>query len=456
MDKLAQYGSKQLQTGFAPDVSNDQVPLWRDTMNVYSTKQGLAPMPGAELLASFTEPISGLNQASVNGNARIYVGGRSKAWYWTPSFIEQIADSLVETNRTRIETFGTWAIINNGVEYWRLWKNSGRALPMLNTGFTHAKHCKRFFTFLLAANTSVDQAQLAWCSSDNVENWTAVPENTAGDLFIRDLDGPIMAVQKIGNNLAAYSNETLVLVTYLGNSFVIGAQATVRGIGVWGGESVCHISGYNFGFGPQGIFRTDGATFDLLDVDRVRGYTGDTLDESQRELAYAWFNEVTHLIEFCYLNLEGTWTKLQYDPKRDSFWPSNLQQQFAIERQVFAYPLAALGQDLLCLGKGTTWNSAAISGFAETKDDDFGVPSKAKTLERLRIDGEGLDNLTVKITATSEKGETPWTVLEELGATVHYPVADAEFYKTRLSFDSGDPFLVSDLEFSGFGTGNKG
>lgn len=457
MKPLKNYPTELLQSGVFKDLDPMAAPLWIDSENVYPTDRGIAPIPGAELLHVIPETITGLNQASVNGLSRAYIGGLTKGWMYQSGALSEIANSLISNNRNRIETWGSWALFNNGQERPRLWKNTGIALAMGSTPFTWAKHIKRFKTHMLAANTSTDPNNLEWCSSDDIEDWDSTnPENTAGNLTIRDLDGPILGTFSLGQNISLYANETLVTVSYLGNAFVLGAIPTVRGIGVWGGEAVCDLGGFNFGFGPQGLFRTDGSTFNLIGTDRVHKYVDETIDEDRREETNVWHNEHLKLIEFCFFDQNGDHVRLGYDYLRNGFWPFNKKLQRAIERQMFAFAIGGIDDQLVCVNKGNTWNGEAIAGYIQSKPDDLGSEDRAKTVNHLRLNGTKT-GLSVKVEALETPTSVGYTALDAAAAFDNWFNAEALYFKTRLYFSTTlTPFEIVSADFNGTVTGRIG
>lgn len=455
MEPLKKYDTEILQSGLFKDLKPIASPLWADGQNVYPTDRGLKPIPGATSLWDFSQPITGLAQASVAGITRAYVGLQTEAWYYIPSTAIQIGTSFASSNRLRAETWGTWALFNNGLERPRLWKNTGVAVAMPSTPFFTAQHMKRFKVHMLAANTSNDPNNLEWCSKDDIETWTPLPENTAGNITIRDLDGPILGMFNMGQNISLYANETLVTVSYLGNAFVIGALPTVRGIGVWGGEAACDLEGTNFGFGPQGIFKTDGGSFNFLDDDRVRKYVRENFDESRREEAQCWHNEVLKMIEYSYYDLGGTSRRIAYDYKRNTFWEFTKKLTRAIERQMFAYAVGSIDAKLVSVNTGTSWAGDPIAGYVQSKPEDFGLPNRAKMVSHVFAEGD-VSGLSLLVEAM-ENQETPnYTAFDAVMAADNWFAAEAMYFRFRLYFSTAlVPFEISGLLFNGKATGYK-
>lgn len=458
MNKLGVFNTDLLASGIFPDVEGQSAPLWTDALNVYPDARGLKAIPGATLLSTFAETITEIKQNSVNGLQRAYIGGLTKAWYYTPSTQVEIANSLISTLRTRIETWGSWAVINNGQERPRLWKNTGTAGVMSYTPFTTAQHMKKFKIHMLAANTSNDANFLEWCSGDNIEDWNAAnPGNTAGNLFVRDLDGPILGMFNLGQNLAMYANETLAVVSYLGNAFVLGAIPTVRGIGVWGGEAAVDLGGMNFGFGPQGLFKTDGNTFDYIGVDRVMNAVNNSIDKTRREETYVWHNEILRMVEFVFPDLSGNWQRYGYDYSRNEFWRFDKKLTRADERQVFNFALGAIDNVLVNLNTGTDWNGGAIAGFAQSKPNDLGDENRAKTINAVRVKGTLGTGLTLKVEALETPTSAGYTAYNAVVAYDNWFNAEAPYFKYRLSFATAtSPFLINEIETLGVTTGLTG
>ena len=129
----------------------------------------------------------------------------------------------------RFANWGEWIIASNGKEPVQVRKGTGSFVTLQEDGttplpFTYAKLLAKLGPHLVVANTSNAQNEIRWCSDDNIEKWTVLDTNTAGDFVVRDADSGLMAMEPLGSVLALYTREAMWTITYIGAPFVFGVN----------------------------------------------------------------------------------------------------------------------------------------------------------------------------------------------------------------------------------------
>lgn len=105
----------------------------------------------------------------------------------------------------------------------------------------------------------------AWCSADDLDTWTAAATNTAGSLLIREANTPIVAVKQLGSSLAAYTENQMFIINYVGQPNIFGYRVALEGsVGAISANSIISVGRVNYGLSRDGFFYTDGATVRMI------------------------------------------------------------------------------------------------------------------------------------------------------------------------------------------------
>lgn len=459
-EPLFELKGDSLLTGVFPDLDEVGQPVWMDARNVYPNSNMLKPIPGMEEVHEFDEPVRGIGQAFVSPQKRIYVALPTEAYEWHNGAATKIAEGMSDSNH-RIETWGTWAIINPAIERPWLWKNAGLA-AIMDVPWRWAKHLTKRGPHLLAINTSEytingvtggGPSSFSWCSADQLEEWDITdPALTAGELTLRDLDGEIKAAVKVGNNHAFYSNETLALTQYIAGQFIFGSEPVLSGIGAYGYDSVCAAAERNYGLGPQGPFETNGLSFRYLGPQWVRKFILDNIDPLQADKCCTFYNEILAMVEFRFPTVDGTLC-VAWDLVADKPYIFDTPLEHALERSVFDYPIGCAGNKIGYVSKGTQWLGDPVAGFLQSKPTDCGIPYQSKTFSVIQLEGV-LTGLILSAQAKQFPKDSGWVALPPAAAArLNYPNTDAEYLSLRLEFESNQGFEISAIRGYGPKTG---
>lgn len=482
MEKLLEVDVETLQSGVFPDLDEVVSPFWRDARNVIPHDAGLQPYPGCKAILNIDLPeVTCIAQAHVGVERRLYFTSFTYAWVLklTDSQMEaevfsvpfeNIFFNCLDHSVHNIEIWGSWAIINSGHGRPVVWRNDGQhfdANDRLPTPFKWAKVLKRFGPTLIAMNTAERKIGdltegghnwIEWCHDDDVFQWEPTAENTAGNLTLRDLDGPINCACPIGDNLAIYSNETMGLLSRVGAGFVFGAKEVLRGIGAWGPRAVCEFNGKNYGFGPQGLFMTDGVGFEHIEHNKVEHWIEDRIDKVRaKDWAYCWNNLDLHLFEFRFPDKYFNWYGVLYDPATRQFWPTDLPLHYAIPHASFSYPIGAIRSGIFRLNKGSRWiNNSQMSGYLQSKPLGGVERGRAKQVDMVEILGER-GELNFEATALFGGPDAPGELMLSAPAVrENWLNFESDYASFRLSWDStDDPFQISALPVWGQLTGRR-
>jgi hypothetical protein len=447
-EKLIDLQQELLQSGIVPGLDEEQILLWEENRNVVHEDQGLARYFGADQIDTVTESITNITQLqSSSGVKQAVISGNTSIWLYDGAVVTLINSPFTAGGKPVLETWGNWVLATNGVDPVKIWKGSGVFGNLAGTTFTRALQVIRRQPYMFALNTNVGFSNVHWCSDDNVEVWTPLPTNTAGDFNIRDLAGEIKGGCPIGENLGIYSQEAISIAAYVGPPAIFGFNTTVRGVGIYGPKAVAAFGGQNFGFGPQGLFITDGFSFNMLSSDVMRNYIKKNLDESKAHDITVLYNELAETAEFRFPMLDGTYRGYIFKLATKRFTETDLQVNAVIEREVFKDPLIAVGNAFCKLTRDVnTWNEQDFDGWVRTKWLDGGVPEFSKLWDYVRLNGIWTD-MTVEIALMGDKNEIR-TILQPTDAeTIHNLIEDGA--KIKFTFSGKEYWRLSRIRAFG-------
>ena len=429
-----------LQSGLWPAVEQNATPLWVDGREIAFRRGGVEAGLGVADFVDFGEEISAIGQAYVRRSKRIYAGGSNLLMF--DDRLHTIGEGY-QSGTWDFVVWGSWLLATNGVDKVQVWKDQDLAEDLSGPRFETAKLLAKRGPHLLALNTDRGENFVEWCSADDVELWEPSGLNTAGSVVLRDLDGPIVAKAALGDQLLLFSHDTATLLAYVGAPSVFGTRPAVNGIGAHGPRSVVSIGRAVFGWGPQGIWTTDGVSHSYIDDPAIR----ESLDvvPGREEEILAIHNEKMTRVEFHYpIETGRRWVGFNYKTKGWTWGDSGFLA--GIERQVFQEPLVVDGTKVKMLNSGTA------DSWIESKPLDFSNPqvdlsARWKYVDVVRVLGEGLDGCEVYVgVRESIDGAVDWEGPLVITDGMVYPRREGVYFSLKFS---GTGWLLGGFEVFG-------
>lgn len=323
-NRLGRIGPEHIQAGIQPDLPGKTSTVFRAGANVVFADRSIQPALGSVALIRDTltsSPFTGLLPTVIDGERVIIYGTAAKLYRWTEGddAAVEVGTGYTGTNSDlwSLIRWGNWVVATNGVDPSEIYKGTSFA-PMTvpwttNQLFARATSFPYLLAFETAGGTLGGEGRMHWSHIDDIEQWdpAGVPGSRAGYLPIRDLDGPIVAAVEMGQNVAFYTHNSM-FVAYLLDStrFTFGARRLLEGIGAVGKFAVTSDGSRHYGFGPRGIWVTDGNTYEYFDVGAVRDFVFGDLDFTKIGNAVAWMNLAEHkAVEFFYPSLSAPTVK---------------------------------------------------------------------------------------------------------------------------------------------------
>jgi hypothetical protein len=351
-----------LDQGIKPDQPRN-TRFWADSENVLFEEGGATPFPGQSLAfdkVGATQPVTGIVEGSEQLGAAqeehtkvLYYGTLTQLFEYEDggavndvSRAQSVANPLSDysgINEPLIDQdvtiwsfakWGNWTFATNGVEQIQLYrKNESSGTPEGETSFYdldvqanglgapnpfpstfRAEIVRTLGEFLVAYHTEGQGGQTyAWCDQDDPLSWDYTNlASAAGFLTIRNLGSPIIAVEPLGDGHAVYGGDKMFLVRQIGAPLWFGHDELLSGIGAFGKNCVAVVGRTHYGFGPRGIWVTDGVQYQYIDDEAVRDYIYQNMDRSKASKFAAIHNPATKTVQFFWEDLDGTFRGIAY------------------------------------------------------------------------------------------------------------------------------------------------
>lgn len=396
-------GGPEIASGLMPSVDPQNATLWVDGRNITFGEGFVAKTAGWErqFNSPTTLPVRGMGQNIAGNVRRIFFGDAQSLHVWNETTVQTVGTGFTgNANETvgfpasvwSFAPFGSWMLATNGKDAPQVWKGSGSFAPLSGVTFSKAELFVRQGPYILAMNTSVGPNEIAWCHDDNVELWSPAITNTAGAITLRDMPSEIVAAVKLADAIAVYGRNSMHVLRYVGMPYVFGAFPALEGIGAVSKAAVVSIGRLNFGFGPSGIWQTDGVSFEYIDTPQIREYlltnVNLTRAAGQPSKICAWHNDRAQEVVFSYPKgnaLEPN-ESVSYNYKTKAWSLHSYGRTAGMERLVFDLPIATdKDGNVYFHHKGDNADGFALSSWLQTKPLDCGSAEVWKQVQAIQL-----------------------------------------------------------------------
>jgi len=439
-DRLAAYPKRAsiqdtvqipLDSGVFPSVHEFSVPLWKTGSNVvfhdgavltdkgWNTPDGFPLLfddatgdfddapgdfddggPGTTYSNSLAVPINGLLQQRLStGGLAVYIGTATSLQRTTGGAVASLGglyqgftDQLETTPATlwSMESWGDWTFAANGIDAVQVYKEDETTAFAALAGVLvdTAEIVLRLGQFLLLFNTSDSDRGYSWCAAGQPENWDPVQYPTAGQAIVRELPGAMVAAVMLGDAIMMYGANASFRLSFVQAPFMFGHKRAATGIGALSKHSVVEANGRHYGWGPLGIWASDGSeAFDYISDPALRSYITDNLNTAQQTKIWGWHDEAQSRIVWYYPKGSDTDNSesLAYGYLNNSWTIGDYGRSAATERSVLDYPTGGTATGGL-FAQGRTDNAAgsALAKSVQTKPLDLGDPDVHKFVDVVR------------------------------------------------------------------------
>lgn len=358
--RLARVSGPVIGSGVFPDLDSQSAPLFDTSNNILFRQNKVTPFPGGVPFFNTGEQdaILGLEQVSLSCGRTVFWGTETKLRAWREdtgvvstegsgySLDGLAGDSwrIVPWSATALAVSGTDA----GLLRWTDWSPSGgfEAVTEFNSEYTSAYELVRFGEYAIALNLDGAGDRLAWCDTSDPTTWVPAANNSAAALRVRDLECNIFGAKLFRDAVAFFSLDSMYALTPINSRKVFGAQRLLTGIGVRGKLALATASGQIFGWGPKGLWVTDGVVFDYIHTPAVKQFLLADLNEDYANRILAYHDSRIESVVFFYPAGSSTAPNkgIAFNYKTRSFSPLEADRTCASDLGLFSFPITASSQ----------------------------------------------------------------------------------------------------------------
>lgn len=396
-----------VSSGTYKSLAKGQDALWQDSENFLFFDQAVEKMPGWTNYKTKASPIFALEQAYVDGERRTYYATQGAVYKDAYGAEVQLGTGFGGNGYWSMTPWGNWLIATNDFDKPKVWKNTGALVDLANYPNARARLVKKWQNHLMTYTNQM----LDFSSESAPEVWAASSANSAGSIYVRDLDGDIIAAQPLGSAFAVYASDTMILQQYVGSPYYFGFPSPpINGIGAVSDSGIIPANNRNYGLSRKGFFATDGVSFDLIDSPAVNRWFKANMDwgNSRRVVGLHW--ESLKLVCWWFPCLDGNIRGLAYRYGDGAWAILRNDVHAAAEQQVFDYPLLATGNSFGFLGQGTDAGGSAMSAFVQSFPAHCGEEERLKVWDLMRVGKEAVGTAEFRWGFSDDRDAEPdWT-----------------------------------------------
>ena len=316
MSKLIGSISEELGSGVFPSSPGRKPVFWKDGRNV-NFESGVAKSSLGQFnmfVPGEVATVTGIQGTSIVGLPTVFYGTPAKLWKWDATNDKEDLTKAggYSGDAGDLWSFGRWGnhlLASNGVDPVQYYQNAGDFADLVGPSFTWAKLLYTTDQYALALNTSLGGNHIGWSDIDDVNVWTTLAANDAGEQEVRNLDSEIIAAKKLRDTLIAYTFNEMFAIQYIGRPFIFGIRFLLEGFGPVGKYAVAAQGGRHFGFGRRGIWVTDGVSYEFIQNPAVFEYVykdpATRYNKALGHLVIAWHDQLQNQIVFYYPRESG-------------------------------------------------------------------------------------------------------------------------------------------------------
>ena len=302
---------QEFSSGLWPDRPKNQTALWKDGKNITFRDGKIFSRGSIGTLGDLPYPIQEIGQAFVNGVRRIYLGTFNAVYVQNEP--DLTATSIFGTSPPGctwvFQPFGSWLLATNGVNKPKIWKNTGMMADWPTFPVAKARTIGKLEVFPV-----LFEGQVAyWPAFNNIEDFVPGPGKRAGEFFIRDLDGDVMACAPLRNTLVYYTQNMWGFMRFVGGELAMSFEEGGTGIGAVSPYAVAYTNNFHFGISRKGIWQSDGSSFQYIAPPKINDWVLSNVDFEDFSSFVVYANERENMIEFFFMCKDGTRRGVGYD-----------------------------------------------------------------------------------------------------------------------------------------------
>lgn len=350
MERLGKVEGELVVSGEHPGLPNQQIPLWEIGSNVLFDAQAVRPAPGQ--LTLFVQP----DTERVTGTKTLYLeiagiiipavvwGTRTKLYVGVTPSTPIDATRLVGGPYTGTYD-DTWSFVQFGQAV--LATNGKDEVQYLAPGavnfvdlsgpsdLPNTFRCRLLANtsaYVLAINTDNADYEVRWCDEDDPLTWVPTATNSARDLQVRSIGSPIAAVELFATGHILVGSDRAEFLQFIGPPFFFGTDSLVQGAAAISKNAVITFDRVAYGFGPNMIWESDGASLREISAPSVKAHIFEELyDQTRAEQLICWCDPDNTEIFWSFPTLGGQGKTVSYN-RTQRLWAMHAYWRTAASR----------------------------------------------------------------------------------------------------------------------------
>jgi hypothetical protein len=413
--------SRLVQSGLKKDVALGQEGIWRDGENMLFIDGAMEKSPGWAVKNPVGKIVRAIAQSFGAGPLvrRIYYATNDNYIYVDINgTITTLGAAFIGDGNWSLTPWGTWLLATNGEEQPKIAKTMTNGSMATITNLASLSFLPAFFRKMNNHVLAFKNQEVKFSSRDNPELWVPSGTNTAGNLLPREFDSDIRAAEPLGQAMAVYSADTMMVLQYVGGDIIFGfAGTTINGIGAVSEKSVIPRGNRNYGLSRKGIFVTDGVGFSYIDAPDLNRYIQDTVNWEYAKQIVGMNWESKNLLCWWFRPVGGGSRQgVGYNPDTGEWMKLRMEVWAASEQQEFDYPIVGTNDHYGFLGSGLNLGTLAMPASVQTFHGDAGTRDRFKDWDMLRVEREYTGSIEYRLGFNNNLEDaiewTAWSTLQ--------------------------------------------
>lgn len=406
---------EQFSSGLWVDPPENQPALWKDGENVLFSDGIIEKSKGYSAEQAYAEDVIGLAVANANGLQRMYVGTETKVYVRDGGAQTQIGSGFNPLGLWSFETFGTFLLATNNVDKPKIWKNTGQLVDWGPLARAAIVRKIQVFPVLFSGQ------EVHWPAYNNIEEFTIQAGNRAGNFFIRDLDGDVLAVEPMGDYLIYYTADMFGFMSFVGGENPMSFKTNQGGgIGAVGPNSVIPVGPFHFGMSRKGIWQSDGNSFNYIARPAIARWINSQIDWTKAKQVVGVHHETEQQVAFFFPCLDGQIRGVGYTyegPSRGRWTILKMPILAAGKQGVFKAPPIGVPGSMGFYNTGNNAGGDPLVASLRSAPLDMGSTDRMKRWQMVEIHSESVGLFEMRVgysdLAKAEPEWLEWAVVEQ-------------------------------------------
>lgn len=349
-DLIHSIPGELLQSGIYPGLAHSEPPLWVDGQNVMFTERSAQPMPGQYILVPGVtpiQPVRGIVEAVLDLKPTLVIGHETRVESWSEADgLDTLGTGLPAADYWTGFRWNKWVVMTPWPEGTaQIWKTDIASFGDLGGRgglFETARASLAYKQFGIFFGLDTAETKIIWSDLDNLEEFVPDLTNAAGSLLIQEAESALLAAINYNGFTFFATAASLFRLNYLGPPLYFGYQMAVQGAGVFSPQALC-VGGDNllYGFGPSGIWQSDGTSVRPIDIPAIRDKVYDRFNPAAAGRIMVYHDMQSKHIFFCYPvgTEEENSEAVAYNYVDKNWAPSSQRRTAGSATGVFSTPL---------------------------------------------------------------------------------------------------------------------